>query len=274
LLEIPILRGRNFASGEASSGAPVAIIGEATARRLWPNRDAIGQEIRIQHDAQTNWGEQLPRYHAVRVVGIARDIISCCLVYGKDPALIYFPATTAIANTSLLIRVNGNAETVRRRLDAELESSAPGSIEEIHPLDQYLAAGIYPFRAMSWISSSLGGLGLLLTLSGIYGVLSYLITQRTKEIGIRMALGATTGSVTRLVLGQSTRLAGIGIGLGTALSLGVARLFAAHLVFMNPFDSLAYGGGVILVTAASLAAAYFPTRRAARIDPITTLRYD
>ncbi|HEX4810839.1 MAG TPA: ABC transporter permease [Bryobacteraceae bacterium] len=274
VLEIPILSGRNFTSGEASSGAPVAIISEATARRLWPNGDAVGQEIRVHHDAQTNWGEQLPQYQAVRVVGVARDIISCCVVHGKDPGLIYFPVTSAVANTSLLIRVNGNTEAVRRKLDAEVEALAPGSIEEIHPLDQLLAAGIYPFRALSWISCSLGGLALLLTLSGIYGVLSYLITQRTKEIGIRMALGATTGSVTRLVLGKSTRLAGVGIGLGTALSLGVARLFAAHLVVMNPFDSLAYGGSVILVAATSIAGAYFPTRRAARIDPIATLRYD
>jgi hypothetical protein len=234
----------------------------------------VGQEIRIAHDAQTNWGEQLPQYQAVRVVGVARDIISCCVVYGKDPALIYFPVTPRVANTSLVIPVNGNAETVRRKLDAELEASVPGSIEEIHPLDQFLAAGIYPFRAMAWISSLLGGLALLLTLSGIYGVLSYLVTQRTKEIGIRMALGATTGSVTRLVIGQSTRLAAIGISVGTALSLGLARVFAAHLVFMNAFDGLAYGGGVILATAGSLAAAYFPTRRAAHIDPITTLRYD
>jgi hypothetical protein len=252
----------------------VAIVSEATARRLWPNRDAVGQEIRIRHDAQSNWGEQLPQYQAVRVVGVARDIMACCVVYGKDPALIYFPITPAIANTSLLMGVNGNTEAVRRKLDGELEASAPGGIEEIHPLDQYLAAGIYPFRALSWISSLLGALALLLTLSGIYGVLSYLITQRTKEIGIRMALGATTGSVTRLVLGQSMRFASIGIGLGTTLSLGVAHVFAAHLVFVNPFDGLAYGGSVVLVTAASLAAAYFPTRRAVGIDPIRTLRYD
>jgi putative ABC transport system permease protein len=105
-------------------------------------------------------------------------------------------------------------------------------------------------------------------------VLSYLITQRTKEIGIRMALGATTGEVTRLVLRQSGRLAAVGVALGTALALGVSRLFASHLVFLNTFDSVAYTAGVMLVVAASLAAAYFPSRRAARIDPIATLRYD
>ncbi len=274
LLGIVILRGRNFTFEEAISGAPVAIISEATARRLWPNRDAVGHEIHIQHDAQTNWQERLPKYQAVRVVGVARDIVSCCIPYGRDPALIYFPVTPDTANNSLLIRVNGDAETVRRKMDAELSARVPGGVEAIHPLDQYLAGGIYPFRAASWISSSLGVLALLLTLSGIYGVLSYLITQRTKEIGIRIALGATTGAVARLVLKQSMRLAAVGIGLGTVLSLAASRLLAAHIVFMNTFDTLAYGGSMILVTAASLAATYFPTRRAARIDPITTLRYD
>jgi ABC-type antimicrobial peptide transport system permease subunit len=117
-------------------------------------------------------------------------------------------------------------------------------------------------------------LALVLTLSGIYGVLSYLVTQRTKEIGIRMALGATTGNVTRLVLGQSGRLAAIGILLGTALALGVSKWFAAHLVFINAFDLLAYVAGGLLVVAASLGAAYIPSRRAARINPVTTLRYD
>jgi ABC-type antimicrobial peptide transport system permease subunit len=124
------------------------------------------------------------------------------------------------------------------------------------------------------MGSLLGGLALALTLSGIYGVLSYLVTQRTKEIGIRMALGASIGAVTRLVMTQSMRLAAVGIGLGTALALGVSRLLAAHLVFINTFDLLAYAAGVFLVVAASLGAAYFPSRRAARIDPLTTLRYD
>jgi len=105
-------------------------------------------------------------------------------------------------------------------------------------------------------------------------VLSYLVTQRTKEIGIRVALGASTGSVTLMVLGQSLRLAALGIALGSLMALGVSRLFAAHLVGINMFDGLAYASGVLLVISASGAAAFFPSRRAARIDPTTTLRYD
>ena len=174
----------------------------------------------------------------------------------------------------MLIRVNGNVENTRLRLDKELSALTGEEIEDIHSMDQGFAMSVYPFRVGSWIGSLLGGLALILTLSGIYGVLSYLVTQRTKEIGIRMALGATTGDVTRLVLAQSGRLAAVGIVVGTALALGVSRWFAAHLVFINAFDLLAYAGGGLLVVAASLGAAYIPSRRAARINPVTTLRYD
>jgi putative ABC transport system permease protein len=109
---------------------------------------------------------------------------------------------------------------------------------------------------------SLAALALLLTLAGICGVLSYLITQRTKEIGIRVALGATTWTVTRLVLQQSMRLVVVGTCLGTALSIVVSRLLAAHLIFMNPYDASKYGGALILATAASIADGYLQTRRA------------
>ena len=272
LLDIPILEGRNFTADEARSGAPVVIISQLTARRLWPQGNAIGREIFIRHNARTNWGEPLLQYSATRVVGVTRNIISCSIPYGPDPSLIYFPATTA--KYALLIRVNGNVEKARLRLDRELSTLAGEDIEDIHTMDQSFALSVYLFRVVSWVGSLLGGLALLLTLSGIYGVLSYLVTQRTKEIGIRMALGASIGAVTRLVMTQSMRLAAVGIGLGTAMALGVSRFLASHLVFINAFDLLAYAAGVVLVVAASLGAAYFPSRRAARIDPVTTLRYD
>jgi predicted permease len=272
LLEIPILEGRNFTADEARSGAPVAIVSELTARRLWPKGEALGRELFIRHDARTNWGEPSPQYSVARVVGVTRNIISCSIPYGPDAPLVYFPATTG--KLALLIRVNGNVENARLRLDKELSALSGEDIEDIHTMDQAFALSVYPFRVGSWVGFLLGGLALALTLSGIYGVLSYLVTQRTKEIGIRMALGASLGTVTRLVVMQSMRLAVVGIGLGTLLALGVSRFLASHLVFINTFDLLAYAAGVILVVAASLGAAYFPSRRAARIDPVTTLRYD
>jgi hypothetical protein len=128
LLQIPIQQGRNFTIEEANSRAPVAVVSEAMARRLWPHHDAVGQEIRILYDAHTNWSEQVPQYQAVRVVGVAHDIVSCCIWYGKDPALIYFPVTPRAASGSLLIRVNGDAETAHRKLDAELSVWVPGGV--------------------------------------------------------------------------------------------------------------------------------------------------
>lgn len=261
LLGIPIIEGRNFTPDEAESGAPVVVISQLTAARLWPKGDALGREIFIRHNAQ---------YSSARVVGVTRNIISCSIPYGPDPPLVYFPATTG----KLLIRVNGNVEAARLRLDKELSTLAGEDIRDIHTMDQSFALSVYLFRIGSWLGSLLGGLALLLTLSGIYGVLSYLVSQRTKEIGIRMALGARIGAVTRLVMMQSMRLAVVGIGLGTALALGVSRFLASHLVFVNTFDLWAYAAGVFLVVAAALGAAYFPSRRAARIDPVTTLRYD
>ena len=277
VLQIPILRGRNFSADEARSGAPVAILSRITAEKLWPGRNPIGQTIHVRPKARAAAGEATPGLQDVRVIGVAGDIVSCSLPYGKDPAVIYLPSTAERAHSGLVIRVRGNDAAIARRLDGELSAAVPGAIEEIHAMDQYVAGGIYPFRVAAWIGSALGGLALLLTLSGIYGVLAYLITQRTREIGIRVALGASTSSVTRLVLGRSMQLAAIGIGLGVVLALAVSRVFASSVVFvvfMNTFDPIAYGGGLLAVVLAALSAAYFPARRAARIDPMTTLRAD
>lgn len=133
---------------------------------------------------------------------------------------------------------------------------------------------MYAFRAASMIGAALGGLALFLTLTGIYGVLSYFVTQRSKEIGIRVALGATTRAVVGLVLKQLLRLTAIGICLGLGLVLCVSRLLASNLVFMRGFDAAAFAAGILLVASSALAAGYIPSRRAAQIDPIQTLRYD
>jgi ABC-type antimicrobial peptide transport system permease subunit len=174
----------------------------------------------------------------------------------------------------VLVQVLGEVEAERHRLDMRIAALAPGAIGDIHSLDQYRAVGIYALRVASMIGAALGGLALLLTLTGIYGVVSYFVTQRTKEIGIRVALGAPTRTVVGLVLKQSMRLAAIGTVLGTGLAIGLSRLLASSMVFMRVFDGAAFSGGVLLVISVALAAGYIPSRRAAQIDPIETLRYD
>jgi predicted permease len=263
ILGIPIVRGRNFTKQESASETLVAILSARAAHRLFGDRDALGQILHVSGEPARD----------VRVIGVAADVVTCCIPWGKDPALLYLPTTPA-TSANVLVHVHGEVEAERHRLDLRLAALAPGAIGDIHSLDQYRAAGLYGFRAASMIGATLGGLALLLTLTGIYGVVSYFVTQRTKEIGIRVALGATTRTVVGLVLKQSLRLTGIGTVLGTGLAIGMSRLLASRLVFMRVFDGAAFSGGVLLVISAALAAGYIPSRRAAQIDPIQTLRYD
>ena len=275
VFRIPLLRGRNFTADESRGEAPVAIVSEATAARLWPGQDALGQSFRVDPNAKENSWTKLPQVRSARVIGIARDVMSGWIGDGLDPTCVYFPTSPLGAkNSSLLVRVKGEPEIARRAFDETVASIAPGAVSFVVPMDQALVIQIYPFRASSWIALALGGLALALSLSGIYGVLSYLVTQRTKEIGIRMALGASTRQVVGIVMSQSMWLAVTGVVIGAGLALGVSRLFASQIEYVSTFDGIAYGGSIGVALMAALAAALVPSRRAATVDPVTALRCD
>ena len=276
-----VRRGRNFTDDEARAGDPVAVVSQATAAQLWPTQDAIGKSFRIEpeprrpHDL-TGYGAGRPRYAVVRVIGIAPDVVNGYIGYGTDSSCVYFPTNVQTSKDVLLVGVKGDAEVGRQKLDRVLAASVPGAVDDIHSMDEILTAQLYPYRAVYWVASALGGLALLLTLSGIYGVLSYLVSQRTKEIGIRVALGASTGRVAGLVLQQSLKLAGAGAAIGTIAAAGVSRILGPQLdmPMFDSIDGVAFLAGVALVIAAAACAAYVPSRRAARIQPVITLRYD
>jgi ABC-type antimicrobial peptide transport system permease subunit len=282
MFQVPILRGRNFTRDEAKAGAPVVLISQATAQQLWPGRDALGRSLRIEKNPEQRrgWAENpkigIPSSKVVRVIGIARDVVNGYIGDATDKTCVYFPGTAEAAGYVFFVRVHGNTEVARRKLDTELTASISGAVDQIHAMDEILTAQLWPYRVAYWISSAIGILALLLTLSGIYGVLSYLVTQRTKEIGIRVALGASTRSVAGLVLRQSLKLTSMGAAVGAMAALGVSYVLASQLeMFMfDKFDGMAYATVAVLVMAASACAAYFPCRRAAGIEPITTLRYD
>jgi hypothetical protein len=279
---VPILRGRNFTAAEARAGAAVAVISQHTAQVLWPGRDALGQSFRIQKERSP--GRQfaqgrapVPEFASALVIGIARDAVNGWVGYGRtDYTCIYFPRAPQAPGSVLLVQVRGNADSARSRLDATLAATLPGGADEVHTMDEILDFQLYPWRALYWILSAVGGLALLLTLSGLYGVLSYLVTQRTKEIGIRVALGARPGRAAAIVLAQSLRLSAIGVGLGAIGALGLLRLLASQMdmSIFGSFDAIAFGMALLLVLAASAVAAWFPSRRAARIEPLTALRCD
>jgi predicted permease len=274
-LDLPILRGRNFTVEEARGNAPVAIISEMLARRLWPEGGDVGGSITFKADPRSRLSESRPLKQSVaRVIGVARDINTGLVEDENSRLLVYFPTDPRAAGNALVLRVRGNPAAARQALDRDLSAAVPGAIDSIHLMDQFVAGRVYPFRLAYWISAVLGGLALLLTISGTYGVISYLVAQRIREFGVRMALGAAPFSVIKLVLRQSLRLAITGTLCGSALALACSRLLASRIVMLDAFDRFAFSAGILIVIASCLAAAFIPSWRASRIDPMTTLRHD
>ena len=258
VLRVPILRGRNFHPGETS----VAIVSQATAARFWPGQDALGQTL------------EAPDLHTRSVViGVAADVASGMLFDGLDRTMVYFPTELGTPQArTLIVRAKTDSGRARELMEQALTDVLPDRGSLAVAAEDSFVLQVYPFRAAMVVSLLLGGVALLLTISGMYGVMAYLVGQRTREIGIRMALGASPGSVIRLVLGQSGRLALIGLACGLAASLALARLLSVAFFMLRNFDLAAYAAGLGVVTLAALAAAWIPSRRAAHINPMDTLR--
>jgi predicted permease len=276
VLRIPILRGRNFTAAEASGEGAVTVVSEATAKLFWPGQNPLGQTVRMESTGwQMDKENRMPRFRQAEVVGVAPDVVSGMVMEGKDATCLYFPMSeTGAQNDTLLVRLNPAMATAGASLESFLDEKAASAILRVVPMDELFATQIYPFRVTASISTLLGLLSLALTLSGLYGVLSFLVAQRTKEIGVRMALGATGARVVRMVVMQSARLASVGAVLGGALAAGVSILFASEVPGVNAFDPVAYAAGGCAVLLAALGAAFFPSKRAVRIEPSSTLRMD
>jgi predicted permease len=277
ILRLPILRGRSFTDEEARGSASVAVISEATARVFWPHANPIGQTITIER-ANGRQVEEIPGYTDVTVIGVAADAVSGLLVDGKDVTHMYLPAHARHPQSSALLIRPRSASELRPEALHELfrRTGVDAETFEAVPLDEMRAAQVYPLRAAAWIGGALGAIALVLSISGLYGVLSYTLSQRTREIGIRMALGATAGAVVALVTRQSVRLAGIGAAVGFTIAF-MALKFLSSVVTLKEvslLNALPFAVALTLVLAATAAAAYHPARRAVRVDPAETLRAD
>jgi putative ABC transport system permease protein len=271
VLDVPLRAGRTFSAEEARSGAPVAIVSETAARLLWPGGGAIGQLLRLPVSEQR---ATKPAHEIVQIIAIAGDTVTGYSSSEAARTTIYLPTSARDPRTALLVRVGGDVDAAFARLDAELSQVDTAAVTRMHKLEEFAIFRAYPFRVVYWIAGTLGGLALLLTLSGIYGVLSFVVAQRSREIGIRMALGETAGGAAGLVLSQSLRLSLLGVAIGTLVSLAASGVLASQLVTMQAFDPAAYGGAILLVVVCCAVTSYFPALRAARIDPFATLRRD
>lgn len=272
VLDIPIVRGRTFSADEARGGAPVAIVSEAAAHALWPAGDPIGQFV--EQSAEPPRGSPLGRVRSAQVIGVSRNAVGGWIGTGLDRPVVYYPTSSEARGANIVVRVTGDVGQARLVIDRDLEATDPSAVIEMHSLDDYLATQRWPFRIFSLVSSAIGGIALVLMLIGIYGLLSYLVAQRTREIGIRMALGASVPIVVGQVLRQSLRYAVVGIAAGSVLALAVSKLFQSVLVIVNTFDPAGYVFGVVTVLLVCGAAAWAPSRRAARVNPLEALRQE
>jgi macrolide transport system ATP-binding/permease protein len=277
-LNIPITRGRTFTPREADGQAPVVVISEATARRFWPNEDPIGKLLRVgsEKGSMSFPGESDPFIASTEVIGVARDVRSMDL-RKIDESYLYIPLSQSRQWTStLLISAEGDLSTLPtavghevRRVDANLPVIA-APLNTMVSMDPYFVVS----RIGGLLASVVGALGLLLACLGVYGMVSYSVAQRTREIGIRMALGAQGIQVLRLVVTEGFLPILFGVAVGVLASAGVSRTLSAMLFGLNPLDPVSFAGVSLVLITIALLATWLPARRATRVDPIVALRYE
>src|SRR5262245_12709061 len=259
---IPLLRGRDFDESDAQPGAPqVAVINETMARRFWQNGNAVGQSI--QTDVKGP---------AIEIVGVVRDIKYYSLAEEPMPYVYASAAQFYTPDATMHIRMAGDPKALMRAAQKEIESLDLNLATDFTTFAELRQAPLFPGRAMAIVSRLFGLLALLLAAVGIYGVTSYTVGQRTREVGIRIALGAQRGAILRLIIGQSVMITLIGVGVGLVAALALTRFLTSQLFGVSPTDPLTFVTIALLLTCVALLAAFVPARRATKVDPMMALR--
>ncbi|MBV8514060.1 MAG: ABC transporter permease, partial [Acidobacteria bacterium] len=266
---IPLIDGRDFTNADTTDKQHVAIVNHAMAERFWPKQSAIGHEFTMVSD----------RTHPVRVVGVAENSRTTSLL-GEMRPYAYVPLAQSYSSLATLqVRVE-NIDAPERMINAVREQIAGVAptmpVFDVRPLEQAMDTlnGFLVFEMAAVLAGALGGLGLILAVVGVFGVISFTVSQRTHEIGIRMALGAKARDVLAMVLRQGAVIVAIGLAFGILLATVMGKLVGAFLSGVSPFDPLTYVGVTVGLTVVAMAACWVPAHRATRVDPMVALRYE
>lgn len=263
-MQIPLLEGRDFNAADRGSSPPVVLVSRNLAKRLWPERSAVGRQLRFGCANGT----------AAEVVGVVRDTNIRTLGEAPQPHFYRPFAQRYTGLATLVVETFPNA-TAATAIRAAIRAESAGA--RIYALDSLAAHVERSYWAVRWESTVLilfGMLALVLAAVGLYGVMAFHVTQRAQEIGLRMALGARSASVYRLILREGMKITLLGVFFGIFASAGLTRLLARFLSGLNPTDPLTFAATALLWVGVALLACYLPARRAANVDPMVALRYE
>jgi predicted permease len=263
-LRIPFISGREFTDADRKDTKQVAIINEAMAKQFWPDQNAVGKRFHF-------FGEALMR----EVVGVVRNTVVNNI--GEEPQpLAYLPVTQDFSPAvTMQVRTSGQPEAIISSVRSQIQSLDTNlALTNVNTIGELIDQGLWAPRVGAALLSGFGALALLLAVVGVYGVLSYSVNQQTREIGIRMAMGAQTGRVLQLVVGQGMRLALAGLILGLLVALAVMRVLSSLLFGVSAHDPFIFVGVPFVLAGAAILACYIPARHATKVDPMVALRYE
>ncbi|MGC1256981.1 MAG: ABC transporter permease [Candidatus Acidiferrales bacterium] len=274
-MRIPIEQGRDFASSDGPDSQAVALINEALAHRYWPNEDPVGQQIRLIFPAQLRPWDAIPHQGPVTIVGVVGDTRDWAWSEPKI-AQLYLPDTQNPSRVMhLVVRSAGDPTQLTSAVRHAVESVDPNQpVTDVKTMDDYLSVVLAQRRLNMTLLAFFAVVSALLAAIGIYGVMGYAVTQRSHEIGIRMALGAEPHDVLRMIVGDGMKLTGVGLSLGLFGSLLVMKYLESQLYGIKARDPLTFVGVAAGLALVALAACYFPARRATKVDPLVALRYE
>jgi ABC-type antimicrobial peptide transport system permease subunit len=249
------------------------MVNDAAAAQLWPGQNPLGRRIRLGRSGRTQW---------ITVVGVSESTPGSPLARTQGPPpVVYLPlaqhphSMPASMPFSLQLRTNGEVPGLARDLLGAVSAVDPGlMLESVATAEEANAAWARPMRATALLFLGLAGVAVALAMIGVYGVSAFAAIRRTREIGIRMALGATMRDAVRLILAEAARTALIGVVIGIALALALTRLMRSLLFNVSPTDPIVFTGVALLLAALAILASYWPARRVMRVDPAITLRHE